>query len=246
MVGPVVLLLFSGMQTLYAQKIQNGNNAVIPILKSCLGGTIQEQQLCTQQSISKHLGEKLRYPKVAKDAGKSGTVVAQINVNKEGYVSDVKILKSQGWGMDEEVVSVLSSLDQFDPVEHEGQLVNAQLTMPVKFLLEEKTPPRFLEVRNFKIAPNPNNGQFELSFNTKIPTDTIITLDPETYKESVKVVTHSTEIKIYDFNGKLVHEKRTSDGNFRQQIQLGNVPKGIYYVVIKQLDGEYVEKMIIE
>lgn len=66
------------------------------------------------------------------------TVVAQFIVDKEGNVSDITALTDHGYGMEEEVVRVLSKSPKWIPAILAGRRVNAYRKQPITFVVEEK------------------------------------------------------------------------------------------------------------
>lgn len=82
------------------------------------------------------LNARINYPEYAKETNTEGTVYASFIVNADGHVSDVAILKGIGFGCDEEVVRVLSSMPAWDPGKQGGTAVPVRMTIPVTFKLQ--------------------------------------------------------------------------------------------------------------
>ncbi len=82
------------------------------------------------------------------------------------------------------------------------------------------------QLTNFKLYPNPNKGEFTLTFDSK----------------SGKV-----NVEIFDIRGRMIYNKDyNASGTFNQQINLNNVSKGIYLVKVKDGANTRTEKIIIE
>jgi len=79
--------------------------------------------------------EKLTYPELAKKAGVQGTVTIKVYVDKNGNVTNTELLKGIGSGCDEVAIKAIKKI-KFRPAKQAGQLVNAQLVVPVNFRLE--------------------------------------------------------------------------------------------------------------
>ena len=79
--------------------------------------------------------EKLTYPELAKKAGVQGTVTIKVYVDKNGDVTNTELLKGIGSGCDEVAINAIKRI-KFKPAKQAGQLVNAQLVVPVNFRLE--------------------------------------------------------------------------------------------------------------
>jgi len=87
------------------------------------------------EKLMTYLGENIIYPEVAKKAGTQGTVYVSFVVDKKGGIKDVEIVKSANTLLDEESKRVISSMPKWTPGKHKGELVEVQLTLPIKFQL---------------------------------------------------------------------------------------------------------------
>lgn len=85
-------------------------------------------------ALSQFLQKNLKYPEAAKRANQSGKVFVQFIVNTDGTISDVNILKSAGFGMDEEAERVIK-LAKWIPGKHHGQVVKSRFTIPIMFAI---------------------------------------------------------------------------------------------------------------
>ncbi|HNW90947.1 MAG TPA: TonB family protein [Bacteroidales bacterium] len=56
-------------------------------------------------------------------------------VEKNGHISGVKLLKGIGSGCDEEALRVISSMPDWNPGRQNGKEVRVQLNMPIQFKL---------------------------------------------------------------------------------------------------------------
>lgn len=100
------------------------------------GTETQEESLSALMSF---LGKEIRYPQVAQEQGIEGTTVVEFVVNKDGTVSDIKLLRDVGSGLGEESVRVISRMPNWTPGSHEGELRRVALRVPIKFRLSEET-----------------------------------------------------------------------------------------------------------
>ena len=87
------------------------------------------------EKMYRFLGTKIKYPKVAADAKLNGSVIAQFLVTKEGKITDLKILKSLSPETDAEAKRVISMMPAWEPGKQNGQPVNVQYTLPIRFAL---------------------------------------------------------------------------------------------------------------
>lgn len=85
----------------------------------------------------------------------------------------------------------------------------------------------FTGLDNFTIYPNPNNGNFNIKFNSQSSND--------------------IEVIVHDIRGRQVYNKSfNSDSVFNQNIQLNNVESGIYIVTVKDGERKENKKIVIE
>jgi periplasmic protein TonB len=81
------------------------------------------------------LQENLRYPTMAREAGIQGTVFVTFVVERDGSVTDVRVLRGIGGGLDEEAVRVVRMMPRWNPGRQRGQAVRVQFNMPIRFVL---------------------------------------------------------------------------------------------------------------
>lgn len=91
----------------------------------------------------KYLIENIIYPKDAKEKGIQGTVYVTFVIEKDGSISNVKVLRGIGGGCDEESVRVIKNMPAWNPGTQRNQPKRVQFNMPIKYTLsigkEEKT-----------------------------------------------------------------------------------------------------------
>ena len=85
----------------------------------------------------------LRYPQSAVRDGVQGTVMVQFIIEKDGKVSDVRVVKGVDPELDEEAVRVIAASPKWKPGKMGGNRVRSSLTIPVEFRLEKKNKPSF-------------------------------------------------------------------------------------------------------
>ncbi|KAF5060119.1 hypothetical protein DSECCO2_328930 [anaerobic digester metagenome] len=84
---------------------------------------------------SKFFSENLRYPHEAREASVEGTVYVTFVIERDGSLSDIKILRGLGYGLDDEVLRVMRLMPRWIPGKQRGKPVRVQYNMPVKFTL---------------------------------------------------------------------------------------------------------------
>ena len=81
------------------------------------------------------LKNHLRYTPEARAAGLNGRYYVTFIVNENGTISDVEMMKSIGYGQDEEVQKVLASSPAWKPGISQTRPVRTQMVLPISFNL---------------------------------------------------------------------------------------------------------------
>lgn len=77
----------------------------------------------------------IKYPPAAKEKGLQGTVYVSFVVEKDGSISNTKVLKGIGTPCDEEAIRVIQKMPKWVPGTQKGKNVRVQFTMPISFKL---------------------------------------------------------------------------------------------------------------
>lgn len=87
--------------------------------------------------LIKFLAENIQYPEKAKKNNIQGTVVLEFVIEKDGSVSNVKVLKSVDKDLDTEAMRVVKQITRFVPGYNEDHApLRVHYTLPVKFKLQ--------------------------------------------------------------------------------------------------------------
>lgn len=82
-------------------------------------------------------------------------------------------------------------------------------------------------LENFSLYPNPNRGEFSLTFNSQSGQD--------------------IDVAVHDIAGRLVHTKKyNATATFNENISLKNVSTGMYLITVTDQDRTVTKKLIIE
>lgn len=87
---------------------------------------------------SRFLQKNLHYPIIARENGVQGKVLVSFVVEKDGHLSDIKVIRGIGSGCDEEAVRVLKLAPAWKPGMQNGRPVRVQYTIPMNFELAEE------------------------------------------------------------------------------------------------------------
>ncbi len=86
-------------------------------------------------SMYAYIGENLKYPELAKEKGIEGRVFVSFIIEKDGSISNVKILRGIGGGCEEAAVEMIKNMPRWKPGKQRGKPVRFQFTLPIKFEL---------------------------------------------------------------------------------------------------------------
>jgi periplasmic protein TonB len=81
------------------------------------------------------LNDNIKYPQMARESGIQGRVFVTFVVERDGSVTDVKVLRGIGGGCDEEAVRVIQNMPKWEPGKQRGKPVRVQFNMPILFKL---------------------------------------------------------------------------------------------------------------
>lgn len=88
-----------------------------------------------EEARIKYLSENIKYPKLARESNIQGRVFVTFVVEKDGRISNVKILRGIGGGCDEEAIRVIKNMPKWIPGKQRNVPVRVQFNMPIKFVL---------------------------------------------------------------------------------------------------------------
>jgi|SRR6476661_3728957 len=77
-----------------------------------------------------------RYPPLALRNQVEGRIFVSFTVNAQGDVSDVKVVKGLGSGLDEETIRAVKTLPKFRPGKQNGRAVSVSFTVPITFKIQ--------------------------------------------------------------------------------------------------------------
>jgi periplasmic protein TonB len=87
------------------------------------------------EAMFKYMSSEIVYPEVMKKAGIMGTVYIGFIVEKNGSISNAKVLKGIGGGCDEEALRVVNAMPDWSPGIQRGKAVRVHFTLPIKYFL---------------------------------------------------------------------------------------------------------------
>ena len=86
--------------------------------------------------LLEYVQKNLKYPMMARESDIQGRVFVGFVVEKDGSITNVKVMRGIGGGCDEEAVRVVQSLPKFKPGKQRGNPVRVAYTLPIVFKLQ--------------------------------------------------------------------------------------------------------------
>ena len=87
-------------------------------------------------ALMQFLSKNIKDPVVAEEHGIQGRVIATFVVERDGSITDVKVVKSVDPSLDKEAIRVLKSMPKWIPGKQNGSAVRVKYTVPVTFRLQ--------------------------------------------------------------------------------------------------------------
>ena len=190
----------------------------------------------SDQAFFDYLVDHLRYPEVARKEGVEGTTVVEFVIEKDGSVTNVKLLRDVGAGLGEEAVRVIKDLPKWIPGQQNGKEVRVLFRAPVRFKLPDETeaaqsvdlpelPNNTLPADAFTVSPNPSRSRIEIQFR-----------DP---------LGENDRIRLLNQNGQLENMVAVEPpvGTTHRAVTFSR--PGVYFVQLVKADGKMLTKKVI-
>lgn len=87
-------------------------------------------------ALLRYLNNNVCYPSVAVDNGLQGKVVVSFVVERDGSITDIKVVQSVAPSLDEEAVRVIRSMPRWQAGIQDGKPVRVKYNLPVSFRLQ--------------------------------------------------------------------------------------------------------------
>ena len=89
-----------------------------------------------QAALLEYLSKNIKYPVVAEENGIQGRVIVTFVVERDGSITDVRVVKSVDPSLDKEAQRVVRSMPHWIPGKQNGSAVRVKYTVPVTFRLQ--------------------------------------------------------------------------------------------------------------
>ena len=87
------------------------------------------------EAMYKYLAQNIKYPQLARENNITGRVFVTFVVEKDGSVTNVRVLRDIGGGCGQEAVRIVKAMPKWTPGKQRGKAVRVQYNLPVNFSL---------------------------------------------------------------------------------------------------------------
>jgi protein TonB len=150
LIGAVVRSVAGGGQDTIEPKVDSvlgdGKSALLisaveelPIYPGCeaaVAASREEGFACFNRMIIALVSRNVVYPKKARQKGIEGKVYVRFIIEKDGYVSNVEVVRSVDPELDAEAARVIKMLPRMAPAKVNGKPVRITYTIPINFRLK--------------------------------------------------------------------------------------------------------------
>lgn len=105
------------------------------VMDSSTGSVIDRYRLCGEKALAEWMKRNVKFPTKFVKSGGERLVFVKFIVEKDGQISNVKIVKSGSKELDEEAVRLLKEMPHWIPGEKGGVKVRSKFTIPINFLV---------------------------------------------------------------------------------------------------------------
>lgn len=88
-----------------------------------------------ESEMYRWIAENLNYPVEAIENGVSGRVVVDFKINKDGTISNARVVRSRHPALDREAIRLVNSMPRWTPGRNNGEPVNVTYILPITFRL---------------------------------------------------------------------------------------------------------------
>ncbi len=100
-------------------------------------GDDDKRKTCAEKKMLEFIYKNIQYPKDAREKGIEGMIVLNFIVEKDGSITNTKVLRSLEGGLKEEGLRVVNSMPKWIPGKQDGETVRVKFNLPIRFKLQE-------------------------------------------------------------------------------------------------------------
>jgi TonB family protein len=168
------------------------------------------------EDIRKYILDNTEYPQTAIDDSIEGRVIVNFVINKDGSVSNPKVIRGLRYDLEEECIRVIENMPDWKPGKARGILVKVSYGIPFIFCLKSES-----DIKN-AITPK-NNGNKELI-------DFKIYPNPASDYTNIEITGYSKDLEYQMVNTKEQIVKSGQIYAATEQINISDIENGLYII----------------
>ena len=86
-------------------------------------------------NVQKWISKNVKYPVLAMENGIQGKVFVQFVIERDGSITDVKVVRGVDSSLDKEAIRVVKAMPKWTPGKQRGKAVRVSFTLPINFQL---------------------------------------------------------------------------------------------------------------
>lgn len=88
------------------------------------------------EALKKYIAESVIYPEISMMLGDQGKVYIEFVVEKDGSISNAKVVRGVSKAIDKEAVRVISEMPNWRPAIKDKKIVRSRCRVPINFVLQ--------------------------------------------------------------------------------------------------------------
>ncbi len=110
---------------------------VMPKFSGCtFTGDETVDNACAQKRMLEYIYTNIKYPRDAREFGFEGTAIIRYTIDKNGKITDAVAVRGLCRSIENECLSLVKSMPNWDPGTQDGKPVKVQFNLPIRFKLQ--------------------------------------------------------------------------------------------------------------
>jgi len=130
-----LLILFTLFTPQFIFSQQDSTNKTEEVIFDGIAETMPEYP-GGQAEMIKFIIKNIEYPTIAQENNISGKVYVRFVVEKDGNISDIKVVRGVSPELDQEAIRVIKMMPKWKPGTQRGEPVRVTFTLPINFTLK--------------------------------------------------------------------------------------------------------------
>ncbi len=110
----------------------------MPMFPGCENQALDKDAMkaCAEKKMLEYIYGNVKYPAIARENGVEGKAIVAFVVERDGSITDAKVVRGPAAGLSEEALRVVNTFPTWIPGKQRGKPVRVSFVLPVQFKLE--------------------------------------------------------------------------------------------------------------